>query len=220
LKKRYAGMVVVLLSVLAFGVANAEIEFGGVLDVGTTVTRVDSVTFTPPDTAFLTPGWGSRAPLDSHDFIGLAAWPETLVLRGTINAIPFQITLVHPDTSVWYHIGSVIGPHLKFYGDYDGVEESRPLVERQQLLSVSPSVVVGQMTVRLQPVGASRPLVEIRDAVGNVVRSIDFTAVADGAASAKWNREDYRGRLVPEGVYFCRYAAADIIAVRKVLVVH
>jgi flagellar hook assembly protein FlgD len=76
------------------------------------------------------------------------------------------------------------------------------------------------MTVRLQPVGNSRPVVEIHDAVGNVIRSLDCTAGTDGMATATWNREDEFGQLVPEGVYFCRYAAADVIAVRKVLVAH
>jgi hypothetical protein len=56
--------------------------------------------------------------------------------------------------------------------------------------------------------------------MGNVVRSLDCTAGADGAATATWNREDEFGRLVPVGVYFCRYAGTDVIAVRKVLVAH
>jgi len=101
-----------------------------------------------------------------------------------------------------------------------GVEESKPSAERLPRLSVSPSVVTRQMTVRLQPVGTSRQVVEIYDAVGNVVRSLDCIAGTDGAATATWNREGEFGRLVPEGAYFCRYAAADVIAVRKVLVAH
>jgi len=109
-------------------------------------------------------------------------------------------------------------PGVKFYDSrYGVIEESKPVVER---LAVSPSVVTGQMAVRLQPVGTARPVVEIHDAVGNVVRSLDCTAGTSGAATATWNREDDHGRLVPEGVYFCRYAGADVIAVRKVLVAH
>jgi hypothetical protein len=53
-----------------------------------------------------------------------------------------------------------------------------------------------------------------------LVRSLGCTAGADGAATATWNREDEFGRLVPEGVYFCRYAASDVIAVRKIIVAH
>ena len=78
--------------------------------------------------------------------------------------------------------------------------------------------MTGQMTVRLQPVGTGRPVVEIHDAVGNVVRSLGCIAGSDGIATATWNRKDESGRLVPEGIYFCRHAGADVIAVRKVLV--
>jgi len=221
MKNRCAGLVIVLVSLLAFGVANAEIEFAGVLDLGVNVVRVDSANFTPPDTAFLTTGWGSHPPMDTFIFTGVPAWPETLRLYGTVNSFPFIVTLVHPDTSTWYHFGSLAGPKVKFYGTgYGGVEESKPVVQRQQRLAVSPSIVTRQMTVRLQPVGTGRPVVEIHDAAGNVVRSLDCTARAGGFASATWNRADESGRLVPKGIYFCRYAEADVIAVRKVLVAH
>jgi flagellar hook assembly protein FlgD len=76
------------------------------------------------------------------------------------------------------------------------------------------------MTVRLQPAGNGRQVVEIHDAAGNVIRTLSCAAGASGVATATWNREDDRGRLVPEGVYFCLYAGADVIAVRKVLVAH
>jgi hypothetical protein len=222
MKSRCTVPVVVLFSFLAFGKANADIEFGGVLDPGIYVIQVDSVSITPPDTTYLTPGWGSHLPLDSHDFTGVTAWPETLVLHGYVGPFPFHIKIVDPDTSRWYHIGSSgKGPFVKFYGTgYGGVEESEPVVQRQQRLAVSPSVATGKMTVRVQPVGTGRPVVEIHDAVGNVVRSLDCATGRDGVATAMWNREDEFGRLVPEGVYFCRYAAADVIAVRKVLVAH
>ena len=85
-------------------------------------------------------------------------------------------------------------------------------------VTVSPSVATGHMTIRLQPVGTGRPVVEIYDATGSLIRSLGCTAGSDGIATATWNREDDHGRLVPEGVYFCRHAAADAIAVRKVLV--
>jgi hypothetical protein len=217
-----AGLVVVLVSLFTLGKAHAEIEFGGVIDPGLMVTQIDSVEFTPPDTTYLTPGWGSHLPLDSHDFTGVPSWPETLMLHGYVGPFPFQIKIVDPDTSRWYHIGSSgNGPFVKFYGTgYGGVEESKPSVERQQRLAVSPSVVTGQMTVRLQPSGTGRPVVEIHDVVGNVIRTLGCTAGSDGAATATWNREDGFGRLVPEGVYFCRYTAADVVAVRKVLVAH
>lgn len=219
MKRRYAVIIAVLSSLFAFGSANADIEFNGVLDIGANVVRVDSANFTPPGTAFFTPGWGTHPPYDTFIFTGVPAWPETLKMHGTTQGIPLHLTFVPPDTSTWYHFGSLYGPKVKFFGTgYGGVEESKPMTAPLQRLDVSPSVVTGQMRIRLEPTGTGRPLVEINDAVGNTVRLLDCTTGADGVATATWNREDEFGRIVPEGVYFCRYAASDVIAVRKVLV--
>jgi hypothetical protein len=124
-----------------------------------------------------------------------------------------------PVPNTWYDftVGSIMKPKALFFETAANVEEPRSVTPLQRL-NVSPSVVTGQMTVRLQPAGTSRPVVDIHDAIGNVVRSLGCTAGADGIATATWNREDGLGRLVPEGVYFCRYAASGVVAVRKVLV--
>jgi len=217
MKKRCAGLVAVLVSLVAFGVANAD--FGGVIDPLTIVTRIDSVKLTSPDTTFLTPGWGTSS-MDTWNFTGVPSSPASIMLYGTAGGFNANTLIPHPLPDTWYRIGmGVQAPLVKFFGGI-GVEESRSVVERLQCLAVSPSVVTGQMTVRLQPVGAGRPVVEIHDAVGNVIRSLSCTAGASGTATATWNRRDEFGRLVPEGVYFCRYAASGAAAVRKVLVAH
>jgi hypothetical protein len=218
MKKRCAGVVVFLFSLVVSGVAYAD--FDGVIDPMTTVTRIDSVKLTfeyYPDMTFLTSGWGS-AYYDSFHFGGVPRWPETIALYGTVNAIPVYRPILHPEGDTWYPIGfGAVTSYVVFFAHL-GVEESKSAVERQPRLSVSPSVVTGQMTVRLVSAIMGRPMVEIYDAVGNVVRSLDCTAGTDVVATATWNREDEFGRRVPEGVYFCRYAAADVIAVRKVIV--
>jgi hypothetical protein len=189
-----------------------------VIDPQTTVTRIDSMTGLSPDMTILTPGWGSHTPYDTFHLPDVFQWPETIVLHGMVNGFAVHTSFTHPQHDTWYRIGlGVVTSYVAFYA-LMGVEESRSAVVRPQHFTVSPSVVTGQMTVRLQPVGTGRPLVEIHDAAGSVIRSLDCAAGADGAATATWNREDDRGRLVPEGVYFCRYAAAAVIAVRKVLV--
>jgi hypothetical protein len=224
MKKRCAGLVVVLLSLFAFGIGNPYENFGGVIQPGLMVTRVDSVELLSPDMAFLTPGWGSETPEDTFVFtVGFPPWPETIKLYGSISGFPAYLTAVNPKLDTWYHLGMTPeAPHVKFCacpGEPDpGVEGSKPAVAQPPRLTVRPSVVTGQMTVRLQHVRTGRSVVEIHDAVGNVVRSLDCTAIADGAATATWNRKDTYGRIVPEGVYFCRYVASDVIAVRKVLV--
>jgi len=219
MKKCCAGLVAVLVSLAAFGVADAEFSFHAVLDQMTTVTRIDSVRLTTPDMFFATPGWGSQTPYDTFDFDGLTAWPLSIRLLGTINDTFVGRSIYPPKTDTWYFVRfSIPSSRVMFLRD-PGVEESEPAAERRPRLSVSPGLVTGQMTVRLRPVGTGRAAVDIHDAAGNVVRSLGCTADANGTATATWNREDDCGRLVPEGVYFCRYAAADVIAVRKVLVV-
>jgi len=220
MKKPRAGVFVVLVSLFAFGVANAEIMFHGIFRPLSYLVEMDSVVLTSPDMTFLTPGWGSHTPLDTHHFTGVTAWPASITLHGAINGFPADIPISNPLPDTWYELPVGLVKPSVFFWQGAGVEESKPGVESVPRLAVSPSVVTGQMTVRLRPVGTGRRVVEIHDAVGNVIRSLDCTAGSDGIATATWNREDDFGRLVPEGVYFCRYAAADVIAVRKVLVAH
>ena len=147
--------------------------------------------------------------------------PASITLHGTVNGFPTHMPITEPHPDTWYAIGiGVVTSYVQFgeYPDPGAIAESKPSFENPSRLTVSPSVVTRQMTVRLLPVGNGRQAVEIHDAVGNLIRSLDFTAAAQGAATAIWNREDEFGRLVPEGVYFCRYSAADVIAVRKILV--
>jgi hypothetical protein len=226
MKKRGAGLTVVLFSLLAIGIGNPYENFGAMIEPGTTVTEVDSVKLLSPDRTFLTPGWGSRTPVDTFVFtVGFPPWPETMRLYGTVNGINVNQRIQRPELDTRYRFGpGVVAPPFWFAAvpgyPSPGVVESKPEVKRLPRLTVSPSVVTGQMAVALRPVGTGRQEVEIHDAVGNVVRSLDCAAEADGAASATWNREDYRGCLVPEGVYFCRYAASDVVTVRKVVVAH
>jgi len=217
LKKHYAGLAVVLISLVAFGVANAD--FIGVIDPRTTVTRIDSLVTTSPDMVFPTVGWGTHTPMDTFTFTGVS-FPATITMHGTVQGFPVHKLFTHPQPDTWFPVSmGVVTSYVWWHGDV-GVAESKSGAEARQRLVVSPSVVTGQMTVRLQPVGTGSAVVDIHDAAGNVIRSLNCTAGASGTATATWNREDDFGRLVPEGVYFCRYAAAGAAAVRKVLVTH
>lgn len=226
MKNRCAGLVVALFSLAAIGIGNPYENFGAVMEPGTTVTAVDSVKLLSPDRTFLTPGWGSHTPVDTFVFTaGFPPWPETIRLYGTVNGMNVNQRIRSPKLDTRYYFGlSVVAPPFWFaavpgYPD-PGVVESKLEVKRLPRLAVSPSVVTRQMKVRLQPAATGRPVVQIHDAVGNVIRSLDCTVGTDDVATATWNREDEIGRLVPEGIYFCRYAVSDVIAVRKVLVAH
>jgi len=219
-KKRCAGMAAVLLLLVAFGIGNAA-QFHGVLNPNNHSAVIDSVTVIPPDTTFLTAGWMSEGQeYDTFDFPDLPQWPTDLWVYGVVSDMPVVTYIAAPDRHKWYTFGWGTHPGFVMFYDYVAVEEPEPAVEPLPRLAVSPSVVTGQTRLTLQPVGTCSPVVEIHDALGKVVRSLDCAFGSDGTATATWNREDDRGRLVPEGVYFCRYTGADVIAVRKVLVAH
>jgi hypothetical protein len=220
MKKRCAGLAVLVLTLVAFGIGNAQIAFYGVVDPNTFNVQVQTaiVFVSPTVDTITTTGWGGTQ-IDTFHIADIAAWPDSVQLISSIGPIPNVSMFPNPIPNVWYdfNVGSPSKPRALFYSGVVNVEEPRS-AEPLQRLNVSPSVVTGQMTVRLQPAGTSRPVVEIHDAVGNVVRSLGCTTGAGGIAMATWNREDGLGRLVPEGVYFCRYAASGVVAVRKVLV--
>jgi len=225
MKKCCAGLAVVLVSLAAFGIASAQQDFHGVIDPNTYDVIVDSaIIVTPSLTETVdTPGWSADSVgVDTFNFPDLPEWPTRVTLMsriaGRFNLSPFA----SPVRDIWYNfaLSGMFAPKAKFFGAGGAVEESRPALERRQCLNVSPSVVTAQMTVRVQPAGPGRPVVAVLDAAGNLIRSLNCTAGANGLATATWNREDGLGHLVPGGVYFCRYAASGAVAVRKVLVAH
>lgn len=218
MNKRCAGLAVVLVLLVAFGIGRAQTAFHGVLNPNNNGAIVDSVKVLPMDTTFRTAGWqGQGAVYDTFNFPELASWPTDIWVWGTVGVFPIERYIPTPVNQQWYGFGAGSNPAFVLFYTEGGVEESRP-AELPQRLNVSPSVVTGQMTVRLQPAGPGRSVVEVHDAVGNVVRSLNCTAGANGLATATWNREDGLGHLVPEGVYFCRYAASGEVSVRKILV--
>ena len=216
MKKRCAGLAVVLVSLVAVGVVNAQTPFHGVINSNTHEVLVNTailVMGAQVDT-FPTLGWGTEGSMDTFDFPDITRWPDTVVLIGTVDGNDNTSRFPNPVENVWYRFewGGIVAPMALFYSQV-GVEEPRPAIEARPYLEVSPTVVTAKMTVRAPATGS--PRVEVLDAVGNVVRALNCT---DGTAT--WNREDGFGRLVPEGIYFCRYSNSDAVAVRKVLVTH
>jgi hypothetical protein len=222
MKKCCCRLALVALSLGAFGVAGAETSFHGVINPNGHSVWVDTIIVTAPprpDT-FVTIDWGSDSvAVDTFEFPNLSAWPSQVELRSNIDGLHMTQIFPGPMNGVWYNFMPVPPPmpQVMFYGEV-GVEESRPATEPRPCLSVSPSVVTTQMTVSLQCAGSGRQVVEVLDAAGNLVRSLNCAAGANGLATATWHREDGLGRLVPRGVYFCRYAAPGAVTVRKVLV--
>jgi hypothetical protein len=205
--------------------ANPYFEYIGFLSTGSHVVAVDSMTVLDRSGGIVcrrTAGWGGdTGVVDTFSYQSeslLTPIVVTFFLLQDDSALVFGIPNFTVDS--WYIIpGSPREAEVMFSG-FAGLEEDRHRMSGRAGLTVSPSVVTGQMTLRVQPVATGRPVVQIHDAAGNVIRSLGCTAGADGVATATWNREDDRGRLIPEGVYFCRCSGADVIATRKVLVAH
>jgi hypothetical protein len=228
MKNRCAGLAALLLLIGAVGIGNPY-DIDAVLDANFSPYHadIDSAYLVRQQDSFAysTAGWGVWAGhiSDTFYFPGYPfSWAWRVWLKGTYNGRRFTTVYPAPEEGQWYDLLMAVIPPRVMFADYEdpGVEEHGLAGTPLPRLAVSPSVVNRQMTVRLQPVGSGRQVVVMHDAVGNVVRSLDCTGGSDGIVTAKWNRKDEFGRLVPEGVYFCRYAAADVIAVRKVLVTH
>lgn len=226
MKIRSAGPAVLLVFLVAVGVGNASVPFYGVINTNSYTVTVDTafVSISGAVDTFLTSGWsGTGSSLDTFHFLpDIAAWPDSVMLAGKINGQHNDSPFPRPLEDTWYRFAwpQIITPSAMFYGPGQGLEESRSAAEPLQRLNVSPTVVTTQMTISVRPAATSRPVVEVLDAAGNLVRSLNCTAGANGLATTTWNREDGRGRLVPRGVYFCRYVAPGAVAVRKVLVAH
>ena len=219
MKKLCAGLAVVLVSLVAISIAAAT-DFHGVLNPNGFQMTADSVRVSPHDTTFITANWGGTV-VDTFNFPDLVNWPTTVVLYGHMPLGPNTTTIPNPISLHWYNVssGGTHTPLVMFYGA-GGVEESKPTVELRPCLNVNPSVVTTQMMVSVRPSGQAKPVVEVLNATGNLIRSLNCTSGANGLATATWNRADGSGHLVPRGVYFCRYAASGAVAVRKVLVAH
>jgi hypothetical protein len=223
MKKCCVAVTAAALLCVAFSVGNAAIAFYGVIDPNTRTVDVQVAhVFIATDIETIpTAGWtASGTAYDTFQFPDLAEWPDSIELLSTINSMPNVSMFRTPVPNTFYDFtyGGIVKPRAMFDSSVTNVEEPRSAVGPRQRLNVSPSVVTGLMSVRLEPAGPGSPVVEIHDAVGNVVRTLDCTVGANGLATATWDRTDWLGHIVPEGVYFCRYAAAGVVAVRKVLV--
>jgi hypothetical protein len=210
-----------LIAVLAATGAQAQVDLHGILTTGNHTARVDSVSLEVGGAQmFLTPGWGGDpGVVDSFDFPSLPIWPIMAVIFGDVDGA-MTITLCAPFVpDTWYVIGDPgPGETRVLFWRSAGIKEL-PGVGARSALSVTPSVLTGHALVRGQ-VSAGRPFsLSVFDAAGNTVRT--FRAAPDPAAGvveAVWRGRDDAGRVLPEGVYFCRLATGGAVAVRKVLI--
>jgi len=140
-------MAVAFVLLVAFGIGRAQTDFHGVVNPYGKEVTIDSVLVVPPDTVFPTAGWMSDGTkVDTFDFPDLDQWPTELRVYGVVNGLFAGKVIVGPRGGKWYDFG--VGPFVMFYdtaGIY-AVEEPGTALEPRELLTVSPSVVTGQLT--------------------------------------------------------------------------
>ena len=160
MKIRSAGQVVVLLSLVAFGIGNALTPFSGVINPNTLTTVVDTAilnVLTTTDT-FPTTGWhASGTTLDTFHFPDLSAWPSKVTLIGTIKGTPNTSVFSAPLPDTWYRFqyGAPVAPLVEFISPGTGLEESGSPRELLPCLNVNPTVVTSRMAISVRPVGLS-----------------------------------------------------------------
>ena len=202
--------------------ANPYFDYVGCLSTGSHVVAVDSMTVLDRDGGIScrhTAGWGGdTGVVDTFNYQSeslLTPIVVTFFLVQDDSALVFPISNFVVDS--WYMIpGSPRQAEVMFSGFAYLEEDRRPSLGRAGL-TVSPSIVRANTTIRAERVPGTDCAFALYDAVGNRVRTLR-TRASWGAATATWNGEDDAGRRLPEGVYYCRCAAADVVAVQKVLV--
>lgn len=206
----------VLLGLTFAAGTGAAVEMNGVVETYDHEVWIDSVVVTYAGgemETFATPGWGGTATtIDTFEFADQLSWPASvLILFRADGGLPLAQPIGFPMPGVWYRLLNDVG-QVMFYGQ-SGVSD-RPAPVGAGAFAVRPSVISGRAEFSLWPAGAGGTL-EVYDAAGNLVRRFE---VAAGTRTLQWDGSDAAGGLLAEGVYFCRLALGDELAIRKVLI--
>ena len=198
-------LVLTLLSVTG----HAQVVVVGYLTAGPDPVTIDSARFqySPEDTWFLTPGWHSE-PLttDTFEFPLFAGFPTTIWLAADFSGKPVIQKLTQPVRQEWYAFDPPYEATRAMFDDPTGIAEARGIPVRPYL-AVSPNVIRDAAVIRTSGTG----YLEIVDAAGNTVRTLP------AATTVRWTMDDNNGRVLPEGIYFCRLTAGRTAIVRKLI---
>ena len=104
----------------------------------------------------------------------------------------------------------------------EGVEEeskwSSGQVVETKLYSPFPTPFARSVFIRYSLAAAGRVELRVHDLTGRAVRTLANGAMRPGRYSLSWSGTDDRGRVLANGVYFCRFAAGDYRATQKLVV--
>ena len=123
--------------------------------------------------------------------------------------------------------GSLAGAQYRAFIGFWQAEAEVGILEREgpvlpeglvtRLEAIAPNPCPGLAQVRYA-LGAEGPVsITVHDLCGRQVRVLASGVRAPGRYTAEWRGEDDAGRELANGVYFCRFAAGDTRATRKVI---
>jgi hypothetical protein len=90
-----------------------------------------------------------------------------------------------------------------------------PLVTR--LYTPQPNPARAHVAIRYSLCAETRVRMTLHDLTGRVVRTLADGVTRPGRYSARWSGADDRGRVLANGVYFCRFTAGDHRATEKLV---
>ncbi|MCX6841958.1 MAG: hypothetical protein NTX53_06755 [candidate division WOR-3 bacterium] len=86
-----------------------------------------------------------------------------------------------------------------------------------RLYSPFPSSAALSITIRYSLATEGPVLLRVHDLTGRVVRTLADGVMRPGRYSLSWNGADDRGRILANGIYFCRFSAVGIRATEKLV---
>jgi hypothetical protein len=205
--------------------AHAAVITTGYLQTGSHVVSVDSVLimdFGGGIVNYYTAGWGGDSGIVDtfrHE-PPMMTLPSLIQVSYVQDATPGLLPIAAPVPDSWYLIpGSATQAQVMFnWKDttVTAIGDRGQLGQKRSGLTVSPSIVRTDATIRAERVAGTSCAFVIFDAAGNRVRTLKTQASA-GAASATWTGEDDLGHRLPEGIYYCRLDDAANPSARKLI---
>ncbi|MEO0086083.1 MAG: hypothetical protein ABIK37_05575, partial [candidate division WOR-3 bacterium] len=158
---------------------------------------------------FNTAGWHCE-PMETTDFTfpPFDNYPATIRLAGNFMGLPFVQEIYRPVRDTWYPFDP---PHEQTSAMFTApsaiLEPGR--TSPVPFLSIVPAIVRDAATIRTSGTGT----LELFDPTGRPVLRLD-----PAPESFRWSGTADDGRLLPEGIYFCRLSTETGVTLRKVLI--
>jgi len=101
----------------------------------------------------------------------------------------------------------------------DGVTaEATPVVMEPRLYNAAPCPSRGRTVLRYQVPRPMHVTLKIYDATGRTVRTVLDSERPAGVYTLTWDGRDQRGRVSPNGIYFCTMKAGDYNSGKKLII--